>query len=29
LETGEIVLADNAEALRANDMVRQAYLGEG
>ena len=29
LETGEIVLADTAEALRANDMVRQAYLGEG
>jgi branched-chain amino acid transport system ATP-binding protein len=29
LETGEIVLADSAEALRANDMVRQAYLGEG
>jgi len=29
LETGEIVLADNAKALRANDMVRKAYLGEG
>ncbi|MGD9317512.1 MAG: ATP-binding cassette domain-containing protein, partial [Anaerolineae bacterium] len=29
LETGEIVLADSAEALRANDMVRKAYLGEG
>jgi branched-chain amino acid transport system ATP-binding protein len=28
LQTGEIVLADNAENLRHNQMVRQAYLGE-
>jgi branched-chain amino acid transport system ATP-binding protein len=28
LQTGEIVLADNAENLRNNQMVRQAYLGE-
>jgi branched-chain amino acid transport system ATP-binding protein len=28
LQTGEIVLADNAEDLRHNKMVRQAYLGE-
>jgi branched-chain amino acid transport system ATP-binding protein len=29
LETGEIVLQDSAEALQENEMVRQAYLGEG
>jgi branched-chain amino acid transport system ATP-binding protein len=28
LQTGEIVLADDAESLRHNQMVRQAYLGE-
>jgi branched-chain amino acid transport system ATP-binding protein len=28
LETGEIVLADSAEALQTNETVRQAYLGE-
>ncbi|MEZ4504916.1 MAG: ABC transporter ATP-binding protein [Thermomicrobiales bacterium] len=28
LQTGEIVLADSAEKLIANDMVRKAYLGE-
>ena len=28
LETGEIVLQDSAEALRENEMVRKAYLGE-
>jgi branched-chain amino acid transport system ATP-binding protein len=28
LQTGEIVLADSAENLRHNEMVRQAYLGE-
>jgi branched-chain amino acid transport system ATP-binding protein len=28
LQTGSIVLADNAQALMANDMVRKAYLGE-
>jgi branched-chain amino acid transport system ATP-binding protein len=28
LQTGEIVLADSAENLRTNQMVRQAYLGE-
>jgi branched-chain amino acid transport system ATP-binding protein len=28
LQTGEIVLHDTAEALQANEMVRQAYLGE-
>jgi branched-chain amino acid transport system ATP-binding protein len=27
LQTGEIVLHDTAEALRANEMVRKAYLG--
>jgi branched-chain amino acid transport system ATP-binding protein len=29
LETGTIALADDAKALRANDQVRRAYLGEG
>jgi branched-chain amino acid transport system ATP-binding protein len=29
LETGEIVLHDSAEALEENEVVRQAYLGEG
>jgi len=29
LETGRIVLADKAEALRDNEMVRRAYLGIG
>jgi branched-chain amino acid transport system ATP-binding protein len=28
IQTGEIVLTDNAENLRTNQMVRQAYLGE-
>jgi branched-chain amino acid transport system ATP-binding protein len=28
LQTGSIVLEDTAEQLRANDMVRKAYLGE-
>jgi branched-chain amino acid transport system ATP-binding protein len=28
IQTGEIVLTDNAENLRNNQMVRQAYLGE-
>ena len=28
LETGQIALADAAEALRANEQVRKAYLGE-
>jgi branched-chain amino acid transport system ATP-binding protein len=28
LETGRIVLADNAAALKANDEVRKTYLGE-
>ncbi len=28
LQTGEIVLQDSAEALKANEMVRKAYLGE-
>jgi branched-chain amino acid transport system ATP-binding protein len=28
LETGDIVLHDSAEALRENEMVRKAYLGE-
>jgi branched-chain amino acid transport system ATP-binding protein len=28
LQTGQIVLADNAEALMRNEMVRKAYLGE-
>jgi branched-chain amino acid transport system ATP-binding protein len=28
LQTGEIVLADDADKLIANDMVRKAYLGE-
>jgi branched-chain amino acid transport system ATP-binding protein len=28
LETGEIVLKDDAEVLRNNEMVRKAYLGE-
>jgi len=29
LETGRIVLQDNCAALRANDEIRAAYLGEG
>ncbi len=29
LETGHIALADSAEALRTNEQVRKAYLGEG
>jgi branched-chain amino acid transport system ATP-binding protein len=29
LETGTVALADDAKALRANDRVRSAYLGEG
>ena len=28
LQTGKIVLSDRAEALRQNEMVRKAYLGE-
>ncbi|MGD8646103.1 MAG: ABC transporter ATP-binding protein, partial [Desulfobacterales bacterium] len=28
LETGEITLADTSEALRTNEQVRKAYLGE-
>jgi len=28
LQTGSIVLADTAEALANNEMVRKAYLGE-
>jgi branched-chain amino acid transport system ATP-binding protein len=28
LETGEITLADTSEALRTNDQVKKAYLGE-
>ena len=28
LQTGTIVLQDTAENLRANEMVRKAYLGE-
>jgi branched-chain amino acid transport system ATP-binding protein len=27
MQTGEVVLRDSAEALRANEMVRKAYLG--
>jgi branched-chain amino acid transport system ATP-binding protein len=27
LQTGEVVLQDTADALRANEMVRKAYLG--
>jgi branched-chain amino acid transport system ATP-binding protein len=29
LETGTVALADDAKALRQNDRVRRAYLGEG
>jgi branched-chain amino acid transport system ATP-binding protein len=29
LETGEVVMSDEASALLANDRVREAYLGEG
>jgi branched-chain amino acid transport system ATP-binding protein len=29
LETGEVVMSDTAEALLANDRIREAYLGEG
>jgi branched-chain amino acid transport system ATP-binding protein len=28
LETGRVALADDARALRANERVRKAYLGE-
>jgi branched-chain amino acid transport system ATP-binding protein len=28
LETGRIVLADRADRLRENDLVRKSYLGE-
>jgi branched-chain amino acid transport system ATP-binding protein len=28
IETGHIVLSDNAANLRQNDLVRKAYLGE-
>jgi branched-chain amino acid transport system ATP-binding protein len=29
METGRIVLADSAEALKSNEQVRKTYLGEG
>jgi branched-chain amino acid transport system ATP-binding protein len=29
LQSGGVVLSDTAENLRQNEMVRQAYLGEG
>jgi branched-chain amino acid transport system ATP-binding protein len=29
METGRIVLSDNAEALKTNEQVRKTYLGEG
>lgn len=29
LETGEVVMSDDAAALLANDRIREAYLGEG
>jgi branched-chain amino acid transport system ATP-binding protein len=29
METGKIVLADSAEALKTNEQVRKTYLGEG
>jgi branched-chain amino acid transport system ATP-binding protein len=29
IQTGRIVLADNAANLAKNEMVRKAYLGEG
>ena len=28
LETGRVVLADNAAALKGNELVRKTYLGE-
>jgi branched-chain amino acid transport system ATP-binding protein len=28
LETGKVALSDDAKALRANERVREAYLGE-
>jgi branched-chain amino acid transport system ATP-binding protein len=28
LQSGSVVLSDTAENLRANEMVRKAYLGE-
>ena len=28
IQTGQIVLADSADKLRQNEMVRKAYLGE-
>jgi branched-chain amino acid transport system ATP-binding protein len=28
IQTGEIVLADDTDGLRQNEMVRKAYLGE-
>jgi ABC-type lipopolysaccharide export system ATPase subunit len=28
METGYIVLADNAKALKTNEQVRKTYLGE-
>jgi ABC-type lipopolysaccharide export system ATPase subunit len=28
METGKIVLADSAEALKTNEQVRKTYLGE-
>jgi branched-chain amino acid transport system ATP-binding protein len=29
METGRIVLADSAAALKTNEQVRKTYLGEG
>jgi ABC-type branched-subunit amino acid transport system ATPase component len=29
METGRIVLADAAQALKTNEQVRKTYLGEG
>ena len=29
LETGEVVMSDNADALLSNERIREAYLGEG
>jgi len=29
LQTGSIVLSGDAKELQSNEMVRQAYLGEG
>jgi branched-chain amino acid transport system ATP-binding protein len=29
LQTGKVVLAESSDSLRANEMVRKSYLGEG